>query len=193
MTNYTATTATIDLVGIKLSASKGLGKSVQALKDQATSTYQWIVADHVYNAEALTNLLSHWLEKSELVGEPRRTAKEALVNAVSQWGEGNVHIEINERDTGKKTRGIHISYPDLLEQKNKAYAASVKALAKAFKDHGHTIYDALALLEMERQEGGKAATTTNTTDNVKALLDIKAQNVADKVAEKRAELLQSII
>lgn len=191
MEKFSNTTNAIDLVGIKLAAAKGLGKSVQGLKDQATSTYQWIVADHVYNIEALTDLLSHWLEKSELVGEPRRTAKEALTNAVRQWGEGNVFIEINERTTGKKTRGVHVRYLDTMEQKNKAYEASVKALAKAFKDHGHAVYDALALLELQRQEGDKVASTTD--NSIKILQDIKAQKVADKVADQRAQLLASII
>lgn len=176
----TNTTQAIDNISIKAQALKGHGSKVQAAKNSVTAQYQWIVADHVYNIESLTSILSHWMEKSELVGEARRTAKDALTNAVKAWGEDNVSIEMNERTTGNKQRGIHISYLTEQDKKDREYQASVKALVAAMNKHGHAMYDALAMIEMERQ-------AVNITDDSQQLSTLKSQVEQEK---KHAELMQ---
>jgi len=196
---------TIDTLGVTLQATKSFGHSVSAQRNKLTSAYQWLVADHVYNTDSLTAILSHWLEKSELVGEAKRTVKDALQNAINQWGEGNVTCEINERTTKTKKAGIHIHNhltleattkqleADRIRRHNEAYQASVKALTKAFKDHGHALYDVLATLEMERQEVKAPTTEKSDVEKVKTAYEQQAETVEAKVNAAKAKMFAEMM
>jgi hypothetical protein len=189
-TMTTQITQAIHNISIKASAAKGYGSRLQTVKDSITSQYQWLVADYIYNGEALTNILSHWMEKSALIGEARRIAKDALTNAVKAWGQGNVSIEMNERTTGTKQRGVHLSYLTEAGKAAKDYQDSVKALAAAIKKHESALYDALALVELERQEASDTPNTSSVRNLAKEQAELAKLEQDKKVKQAEQELLR---
>ena len=69
----------------------------------------------------------------------------------------------------------------------------MKALTKAFKDHGHALYDALATLEMERQEVKAPTTEKSDVEKVKTAYEQQAETVEAKVNAAKAKMFAEMM